>query len=87
MPSFEDQMTALEGVVERLERGDLPLEQSVQLFEEGMRLTAACRKELDAAEGRLQVLAERPSGRLVAVEMSLEENGPTSDEDEDEADA
>ncbi len=36
MPNFEEQLTALESVVERLERGDLPLEESVKLFEEGL---------------------------------------------------
>lgn len=79
VPTFEEQMGALEGVVERLERGDLPLEESVQLFEEGMRLTAACRKELDAAEGRLQVLSEQPDGAMQATELVLDE-----DEDEEE---
>ena len=47
------------GVVERLERGELSLDESVQLFEEGMRLSNACKKELDAAEGRIQMLVER----------------------------
>ena len=65
-------MSALEGVVERLEHGELPLEEAVRLFEEGMRLTAACRKELDVAEGRLQVLSMRPGGEMVATEMTVE---------------
>ena len=72
--TFEEQMAALEEVVERLEHGELPLEESIRLFEEGMRLTAACRKELDAAEGRLQVLSSRPGGTMVAVEMALEDD-------------
>ena len=42
MASFEEQMTALEAVVERLERGELSLDESVRLFEEGMRLAKAC---------------------------------------------
>jgi exodeoxyribonuclease VII small subunit len=74
MPSFEDQMSALEAVVERLEHGELPLEESVRLFEEGMRLTAACRGELDAAEGRLQVLSARPGGTMVPVDMPINAN-------------
>ena len=65
-------MSALEGVVERLEHGELPLEESIRLYEEGMRLTAACRRELDAAEGRLQVLSGRPGGTLVPVELSVD---------------
>ena len=75
MPTFEEQMASLEGVVERLEHGELPLEEAVRLFEEGMRLTAACRKALDAAEGRLQVLSARPGGEMVATEMTVEGEG------------
>ena len=85
MATFEDQMAELERVVERLERGDLGLEDSVRLFEDGMRLTAACRKELDAAEGRLQVLAEQPGGKLVPRELSLEDAEFAEISDEDEA--
>lgn len=80
MPSFEEQMLELESVVDRLEHGDLSLEESVRLFEQGMRLTAACRKELDVADGRLQLLAERPDGSRKAVDLVPEE----LDEDEQE---
>ncbi len=82
MATFEEQMSALEGVVERLEHGELPLEESIRLFEEGMRLTAACRKELDAAEGRLQVLSARPGGTMVAVEMAIEQDEAAGEIDE-----
>jgi exodeoxyribonuclease VII small subunit len=73
MASFEEQLTALESVVERLERGDLSLEDSVRLFEEGMKLSDACKKELEAAEGKIQLLVERGSGGMKMVEMDLEE--------------
>ena len=73
MASFEEQLTALEGVVERLERGELSLDESVRLFEEGVKLSEACKKELEAAEGRIQVLVER--GRaLVAVDLDVDED-------------
>ena len=58
MASFEEQLTALEKVVERLERGELSLDESVRLFEEGMKLSEACKVELEAAEGKIQVLVE-----------------------------
>lgn len=73
MASFEEQLTALEGVVERLERGELSLDESVRLFEEGVKLSEACKKELEAAEGRIQVLVERGRG-LVAVDLAVEED-------------
>jgi len=69
---------ALEQVVERLERGELPLDESVQLFEEGMRLSEACKKQLEDAEGRIQVLVERGS-RMVVADLEVE-----VEEDEDE---
>lgn len=78
MASFEEQLMALEQVVERLERGELPLDESVQLFEEGMRLSEACKKQLEDAEGRIQVLVERGS-RMVVADLEVE-----VEEDEDE---
>jgi len=81
MASFEEQLTALEGVVERLERGELSLDESVRLFEEGVKLSEACKKELEAAEGRIQVLVERGRG-LVAVDLAVEESDEEIDEGE-----
>ena len=74
MASFEESLTALEGVVERLERGELSLDESVKLFEEGVRLSNACKKELGAAEGKIQVLLEQ--GReMVTSELDVEPDG------------
>lgn len=73
MATFEEQLKTLEGVVERLEKGDLPLEESLSLFEQGVALSDACKKELDAAEGRVQVLLQR--GRTMEAEdLSLTED-------------
>ena len=77
MASFEDQLTKLEAVVERLERGDLTLDESVRLFEEGMKLSAACKKELEQAEGRIQVLIEGKAGKIQLAEMDLDEEEST----------
>ncbi len=73
MAGFEDRLTALETVVERLERGDLTLEESVRLFEEGVHLSEACKLELEKAEGRIQVLVETRGGGVQVAEMELEE--------------
>ena len=59
MGTFETQLKALENIVERLENGELTLEESVQLFEEGLKLSTACKKELETAEGKIQVLMAR----------------------------
>ena len=66
MPDFEKQLTELESVVERLERGELTLEESVRLFEQGVRLSNACKKELASAEGRIQVLLDPANGEATA---------------------
>jgi exodeoxyribonuclease VII small subunit len=86
MAKFEDDLTKLEGVVERLERGELTLDESVRLFEEGVRLSAACKKELEQAEGRIQVLVEGKSGKMHAAEVDLDEddNDRSAVEDEEE---
>ena len=62
MPSFEESLKKLESIVESLEKGDLPLEDSIKLFEEGVGLSAACKKELDEAEGKVQVLIKQRDG-------------------------
>jgi exodeoxyribonuclease VII small subunit len=81
MASFEEQLTALETVVERLERGELSLDESVRLFEEGVKLSNACKKELEAAEGRIQVLVEKGNGGMSVVDLEVEDS---VDEGEDE---
>ena len=73
MATFEDRLTALETVVERLERGELSLDDSVRLFEEGVQLSNACKAELEKAEGRVQVLVEGRSGAMQVAEMELDE--------------
>jgi len=71
MAKFEEQLTALEDVVERLERGELSLDESVRLFEEGVKLSNACKKELERAEGRIQVLVEQGSGEGRVADLDL----------------
>jgi exodeoxyribonuclease VII small subunit len=78
MGNFEEHLTALEAVVEQLERGDLPLEDSVRLFEEGMKLSDACKKELEAAEGKIQILVNQGSGRMKAVDLDPMEGAEES---------
>jgi len=62
MPSFEQSLKKLEAIVEQLEKGDLTLEDSLKLFEQGVGLSAACKQELDAAEGKVQILVKQRDG-------------------------
>jgi len=64
MPPFEESLKKLESIVEQLEKGDLALEDSLKLFEEGVALSAACKQELDAAEGKVQMLVKQRDGTI-----------------------
>ena len=64
MASFEESLTKLEEIVASLERGDLSLEDSVKLFEEGTRLSAECRKQLEEAEGKVELLVKQRDGSM-----------------------
>ena len=61
--AFETCLDDLEKVVKELEGGDLPLERSLELFETGMRLSETCRKQLEDAETRVEMLI-RKEGKL-----------------------
>jgi exodeoxyribonuclease VII small subunit len=57
--TFEAGLDELESVVKELESGELPLERALELFEKGMKLSAACRKQLEAAEMRVEILTRK----------------------------
>ena len=59
---FEAALRELEQIVEQLEAGDLPLEQSLELFEQGVRLSRDCQKRLDEAERRVEILLKDEDG-------------------------
>ncbi len=59
MAKFEDCIQRLEKIVQELEKGEVPLEKSLTLFEEGMRLSTSCRKELEEAEGKVEILLKQ----------------------------
>jgi exodeoxyribonuclease VII small subunit len=83
MANFEEQLTALESVVEKLERGELSLEDSVRLFEEGVKLSDACKKELEAAEGKIQILVDRGNGSMKVVPFDVDEEVDNTEDTED----
>lgn len=58
-PEFEQALAELEAVVERLERGDLPLEEALSVFERGVELTRHCQSALRAAQQRVEILTKR----------------------------
>ncbi len=67
--SFETSLAELELIVGRLETGELPLEESLELFEKGIKLSRECRARLTNAERRIEVLMKDADGELVAREI------------------
>jgi exodeoxyribonuclease VII small subunit len=69
-PTFEAALKQLEEIVQKLEKGELPLEESLVLYEKGIGLSRLCHGKLEEAEGRIEVLMKSASGELM-----LDENG------------
>ncbi|HSN05246.1 exodeoxyribonuclease VII small subunit [Nitrospira sp. NS4] len=75
---FEQAMARLEAIVGELEKGDLPLDESLKIFEEGIRLSKNCLKVLEEAEHKVEVLVQDKNGKKQLRAFSL---------DDDDADA
>ncbi len=71
--TFEENMQRLEEIVDRLEKGDAQLGDSLALFEEGTHLVAACRKELDKAEQQVVKLMKGSDGAPIESDFLTEE--------------
>ena len=69
---FEAALTELDTIVKKLEEGDIPLEQSLQLFERGVQLSRFCHARLEEAEKRIEILNER--GQLQDASSLLSES-------------
>ena len=72
-PDFEAAMRDLEELVERLEQGDLPLEESLAAFERGVLLTRACQTALKEAEQKVEILLKK-AGEPAVVEFSADDS-------------
>lgn len=72
-PTFEAGLQELESIVREMESGELPLERALELFEKGMKLSEACRKQLEEAEARVELLIRK--GDKVVPEPFKAEKG------------
>lgn len=70
MEKFEESLQRLEKIVAELEQGEVPLEKSLNLFEEGMQISTQCRKQLEQAEGRVEMLLKQ-NGKLQVEPFEL----------------
>jgi exodeoxyribonuclease VII small subunit len=78
---FEDALNKLEKIVSKLEEGDIPLEESLKLFEEGIRLSRFCNQKLDEAEKKVEILLKGKDGLLKPqpFDPSINSGQPPSD--------
>ena len=65
--SFEEALRALEGVVRQLESGEVPLDQSIDLYERGEALRKACQARLDAAQARIEKIVQGADGQAAGT--------------------
>jgi exodeoxyribonuclease VII small subunit len=65
--SFEQALKALEDIVRRLESGDVPLDESIELYARGDALRGHCQRRLDAAQARIEAIVAAPDGSAVGV--------------------
>ena len=73
--SFESSLKELEQIVEQLEAGDLPLEHSLELFEQGVKLSRNCQKRLDEAERKVELLLKNDDGAFSKIALEEDEEG------------
>lgn len=74
-PDFERSLARLEEVVRKLESPQLSLDEAMRLFEEGVGLSRECQKQLEEAEGRVEILLKKADGRLAAEPFEPEGDG------------
>ncbi len=78
---FEDALTRLEEIVARLEKGELPLEESLALYEEGIKLSRLCHAKLEEAEAKIELLVKDAKGALVADDKGQPQTTPFQADD------
>ena len=83
-PSFEQALQQLEQIVQKLEKGELPLEDSLKLYEDGIRLSRLCHAKLEEAEGRIEVLLKDARGEPVTDAAGRPKTRPVPAGEEDE---
>lgn len=70
--TFEEQISELEGIVSELEKGEVGLDKSLELFEQGIKLTKSCQKVLDTAEKKVKVLLSDANGEMTEEDFENE---------------
>ncbi len=76
---FEKAMKRLEQIVDELEKGDLDIDKSLQIFEEGVKMSRICSKKLSEAEAKIEKLTRNQKGELITELFPMEKNDAEED--------
>ncbi len=76
--NFEAGLERLEKIVQELEQGDLTLDRTLKLFEEGMKLSGDCRRQLEEAETKVELLLKKGDGKMTAEPFHLDDDNQPS---------
>ena len=83
--AFESSLEELERIVRELEQGELTLEKSLELFEQGVKLSRECQERLNQAERRIEMLTRDNQGRAIVMPFEPESETSTSHSDDDDS--
>ena len=75
LPPFENSLSQLEGIVQELEKGSLPLEKQLNIFEKGVELSKMCLKQLEQMEQKVEILIQNSDGSFKKNHFSQNESG------------
>jgi len=81
---FEKALAELKSIVEKLEKGDLELDESLKLFERGVKLVQVCTRKLDEAQRRVDIVMKAKDGKKTVQEFEEEGDEPDLDTEEEE---
>jgi len=83
-PTFEQALQQLEQIVQKLEKGELPLEESLGLYEEGIRLSRLCHGKLEEAEGKIAMLLKDARGEVAVDAQGAPRTKPIAPPEDEE---
>jgi exodeoxyribonuclease VII small subunit len=85
VPTFEQALQQLEQIVQKLEKGELALEESLKLYEEGVRLSRLCHGKLEEAEGKIEMLIKDARGDVMLDAQGRPRTKPVARSEDDDA--
>ncbi|HOM87117.1 MAG TPA: exodeoxyribonuclease VII small subunit [Spirochaetota bacterium] len=82
-PTFEEALEELETIAQKLESGELTLDESIQYYEKGVALAKFCHQKLEEAERKIEILQKQPDGSIQKKSIKVKEDTGEIEDDED----